>query len=55
MYRIKNDYEMQLSPKDSCIIARCNELATHEYDNIYNNLPLCDEHFNKIKSLQFGE
>lgn len=55
MYRIKNNIEMQESNDGECVIARCHFNATHIYDNIYNNVPLCDEHFEKIKALQYGE
>jgi len=55
MYRIKNDTEMQESNDGECVIAKCHHYATHLYDNIYNQIPLCDEHFEKIKSLQYGE
>jgi len=54
MYRIKNDSEMLNSMPGECVIARCHELSTHEYDNIYNKVPLCDGHFEKIKALQYG-
>jgi hypothetical protein len=55
MYRIKNNTEMQESGDGECVIAKCHHNATHIYDNIYNQVPLCDEHFEKIKSLQYGE
>lgn len=55
MYRIKNDYEMAQSADNCCVIARCEHPATHIYDNIYNQVPLCDEHFEKLKSMQYGD
>lgn len=55
MFRIKNDYEMTQVPEGSCVIAKCEETATHIYDNIYNEVPLCDTHFDKLKSMQYGE
>lgn len=55
MYRIKNDYEMAQSVEGCCVIARCENTATHIYDNIYNQVPLCDEHFDKLKAMQYGD
>lgn len=55
MFRIKNDYEMSKSEKNCCAIAHCEDSATHTYDNIYNQVPLCDKHFEKLKSMQYGE
>lgn len=55
MYRIKNNKEMSQSKDGCCVIARCEETATHLYDNIYNQVPLCDMHFEKLKSMQYGE
>lgn len=55
MFRIKNDYEMNKSAKNCCVIAHCENTATHLYDNIYNKVPLCDTHFEKLKSMQYGE
>lgn len=54
MFRIKNDYEMSEAPKGSCVIARCSQTATYLYDNIYNKVPLCDEHFEKLRAMQYG-
>lgn len=55
MFRIKNDYEMNQFDKNCCVIAHCEGIATHLYDNIYNQVPLCDTHFEKLKSMQYGE
>jgi len=55
MFRIKNDVEMKDSKDGECVIARCHFEASHNYDNIYNKIPLCEEHFAKVKSLQYGE
>lgn len=55
MYRIKNSAELNESQNGECVIARCHYPATHVYDNIYNQVPLCDTHFEKLKSMQYGE
>lgn len=55
MFRIKNSVEMSKSQNGSCIIARCDDIATHLYDNIYNKVPLCEAHFEKLKAMQYGE
>ncbi len=55
MFRIKNDYELSNSPDGDCIIARCTNKAVHEYDNIYNKVPVCEAHFEKLKALAYGE
>lgn len=55
MYRIKNNHEMSLSKEGCCLIARCENTATHLYDNIYNQVPLCDAHFNQLKAMQYGD
>ena len=55
MFRIKNNYEMSQSAEGCCVIAHCDETANHLYDNIYNQVPLCDTHFEKLKSMQYGE
>lgn len=54
MFRIKNDVEMSRSNQGECVIARCHEKANHQYDNIYNKVPLCEGHFEKLKALQYG-
>lgn len=55
MYRIKNNTEMKQSKDGECVIARCHFEANHTYDNVYNEISLCEDHFTKIKSLQYGE
>ena len=55
MFRIKNNYEMSQFAEGCCVIAYCDQTATHTYDNIYNQVPLCDMHFEKLKSMQYGE
>jgi len=55
MFRVKNSIEMSQSSPGCCIISRCDNTATHIYDNIYNQVPLCDAHFEKLKAMQYGD
>ena len=55
MFRIKNEFEEIESRPGECVIAKCHNFAAHEYDNIYNKVPVCDIHFKQLKALAYGD
>jgi hypothetical protein len=56
MYRLKNNYELENSGPDECVLAHCHNIAEKLYSNGESHIiDVCLEHYDKLCKLRYGE
>lgn len=55
MFRIKNNYELERSGPDECLIAYCHNKAEKLYNNEVNIIDVCQYHYDAICKQRYGE